>query len=130
MAKVVRKHVVVQEFEVIDTRLIKSKYNKFVLWLAKVFNWDLKDNLQYVFRVRYTGGTRLQINDVVINKQGVIMVVVREANRIAMLVTRDSFSEKPNLYGKLTIIIDEKEKNKLKKMLLELLQGLVGNLVV
>ena len=116
MAKVVRKHVVVQEFEVIDTRLIKSKYNKFVLWLAKVFNWDLKDNLQYVFRVRYTGGTRLQINDVVINKQGVIMVVVREANRIAMLVTRDSFSEKPNLYGKLTIIIDEKEKNKLRKV--------------
>tara|TARA_Y100000593_G_scaffold95011_1_gene198200 strand:+ start:7468 stop:7803 length:336 start_codon:yes stop_codon:yes gene_type:complete len=102
--KVVRKHVKVKQYETVKKNLAKSRYNKFQLWIAKLFKLELLDTYQYLFRVEYFGSTRLNVNDIVFNSTGQIFVVIREQNRLAMLVSKDSWAEKPNMYGTLTIL--------------------------
>ena len=48
--KVVRKHVKVKQYETVKKNLAKSRYNKFQLWIAKLFKLELLDTYQYLFR--------------------------------------------------------------------------------
>ena len=102
--KVQRKHVLITNSELVKKRIAVSKYNKFQLWIAKVFKLELKDRYQYLYRIAYKGTTRLKNNDIVCNTDGVIFVVVKEESRLAMIVSKDFFGEKPSVRGKLIII--------------------------
>ena len=101
--KVIRKHVLIQSSEQTERRVV-SKYNKFQLLMAKILRVELADNYQYVFRLDYKGTVRLKPNDIICNDNGIIFLVMRETNRIAMLVSKDAYQEKPKMWGKLTII--------------------------
>ena len=102
--KVSRKHVSITNSELIKKRVAKSKHSKFVLWVAGLFNLELKDQYQFLYRVSYKGGTKLKPNDIVCNSDGVVFVVVKEQNRLAMIVSKDFFGEKPNVRGKLILL--------------------------
>lgn len=101
--KIVRKKVTVKNFE-LTKRNLKSKYSKWKLFIAKRLNLELADNYQYLFRIQYYGSARLSPNDIVVTKQGIIFVVVQEHNRMAMVVTKDAFPNKPSLHGHLIIL--------------------------
>lgn len=102
--KVNYKHVLVTQSEVTEKRVAESKYNKFQLWMARRLKIVIKDQHQYLFRVSYKGTARLKNNDIVCTADGIILVVLKQNSGIAMLVTKDHFSEKPSVRGKLTII--------------------------
>lgn len=107
--KVSRKHVKIRNSELIKKEL-KSEYKKWQLWAAKKIGVRVADSYQYLFRVEYFGLTRLKVNDIVVNSEGVIMLVIKESNRLAMLVTKDAYSEKPKVYGNLILIDNLKSK--------------------
>lgn len=102
--KVTRKHVTILQSEVIEKRNVKSRHSKVKLWIANLLKFELVDNFQYVYRFSYKGAVRLKINDIVTNEQGVVFVVVREVNRMAMIVSQDHLISKPKVYGKLIIL--------------------------
>jgi hypothetical protein len=102
--KIIRKKVKVKQYEMTKRHIDVSKYNKFQLWIAKLFKLDLLDAHKYVFRIEYYGQTRLKPKQAVVNSQGVVFVVLREQNRVAILVTLYSCFDKPNLYGDLTLL--------------------------
>lgn len=115
--KINRKSVSLVNSNLHEKRLI-SKYNKFQRWVAKIIRVELADTYQYMFRIQYKGNARLQQGDAVVNTQGVIFAVALESNRLAMIVTLDSYKEKPKVYGKLEIIeksLDEVAKDKQKE---------------
>lgn len=101
--KVVRKHVSIQSAEQTEKRVI-SKYKKWQLWIAKKIKVEVADNYQYLFNIDYKGTTRLKRNDILCNSDGVIFVVLREQNRLAVLVSRDATINKPKMHGSLFII--------------------------
>lgn len=101
--KVTRKRVSIKTSQVTKKNLV-SKYNKFQLWVAWLIRVQLADRYNYLFRIDYKGMTRLRPNDVVVNSEGVIFLVIQESNRLAMLVTKDAYMEKPKMYGTLTIL--------------------------
>lgn len=109
--KVIRKHVSVQASEMTEKRVI-SKYKKWQLWIAKIININVADNHQYLFRIDYKGAVRLRPNDIVCNSDGVIFLIIKENNRMAMLVSQDAFPDKPKMFGTLTIISNLKSKSK------------------
>ncbi len=109
--KVIRKHVSVQASEMTEKQVI-SKYKKWQLWIAKIIKVDLADNYQYLFRIDYKGNARLRTNDIVCNSDGVIFLVIKENNRMAILVSQKAFPDKPKMFGTLTIISNLKNKSK------------------
>jgi hypothetical protein len=101
--KVVRKKVKVKQYEMTKRHMDASKYNKFQLWAAKLLKLDLMDAYKYVFRIEYYGSTKLRTKDIIVNEQGVVFTVLKEQNRVALIVTPYSCLEKPTLYGDLVI---------------------------
>ena len=110
--KVTYKSVVVTKSEVTEKRTEKSKYNKFQLYVARLLNLVLAEQHQYLFRIAYKGTSRLKVNDIVTTPEGVIFVVVKSNNGLAMVVSKDHYPQKPTLRGKLTIIQNLKDGNK------------------
>ena len=109
--KIVRKRISVQASQMTEKKAV-SKYKKWQLWIAKKIKVDLADNYQYLFRIDYKGTVRLKPNDIVCNSDGVIFLVLKENNRMAMLVSQDAFPDKPKMFGSLTIISNLKNKSK------------------
>lgn len=101
--KVVRRHVAIRQSNLVEKEL-HTKYNKLQLFIAKTFKLNLLDAYQYLYRVEYYGTSRLKANDIVVNSQGVVFVVLKESNRLAMIVSKDSYTEKPKVYGSLTLL--------------------------
>lgn len=85
---------------------LKTTYSKFQLLMAKIFKLNLLDSYQYLYKIDYLGNVRLKPNDIVVNSQGVVFVVLKESNRLAMLVSQKAFAEKPKMYGSLTLLIE------------------------
>lgn len=109
--KVVRKRISIQSSQMTEKRAV-SKYKKWQLWIAKIINVSLADNYQYLFRIDYKGNVRLRPNDIVCNSDGVIFLVIKENNRMAMLVSQDAFPDKPKMFGSLHVISNLKNKTK------------------
>lgn len=109
--KIVRKRVSIQSSEMTEKRVI-SKYNKFQLLIAKIINVNLADNYQYLYRIDYKGAVRLRPNDIVCNSDGVVFLVIKENNRLAMLISQDAFPDKPKMFGSLHVISNLKDKSK------------------
>lgn len=114
---IMKKKVKVKHFELTKKENAESGYNKIQLFAAKIFKLDLKEKYRYLFRVQYYGSNTLKINDIVFNKDGVIFIVLKEVNRLAMVLTKDAHDSPPHLHGQLTIFEDpRKNKSKLKKV--------------
>jgi hypothetical protein len=109
--KVIRKHVSIQASEMTEKRVM-SRYKKWQLIIAKWIGVEVADNYQYLFRVDYKGNVRLRSNDIICNEQGVIFLVLKENNRLAMLVSKDASKDVPKMYGKLTILSKLEDENK------------------
>ncbi len=109
--KIVRKRISIQSAEQTEKKAV-SKYKKWQLWIAKIIKIDLADNYQYLFRIDYKGNTRLRQNDIVCNSDGVVFLVLKENNRMAILVSQDAFPDKPKMFGSLVIISNLKTKSK------------------
>lgn len=107
--KIIRQHVSIAESN-LHEKQVQTMYSKFQHKIAKLFKLTLADKYQYLFKVRYVGNVRLKQNDVLINSEGVIFVVIMETNRIAMIVSKDAYIEKPKVYDKLTVLEKGKEQ--------------------
>jgi len=106
------KSVIVRNSELTKTRTEsgESKYSKFKLLIAKIFRLEVKDLSQYLFRISYYKGS-LKANDIVCNMDGIVFLVYKSQNGVAMIVSKDFLSSKPNVRGKL-IIIDKLKTQK------------------
>ena len=111
--KVIRDRVSILNSELTKKNLTISDHPKWKLLIIKWLNVEVRDKHQYLFRISYNGSAKLRANDVVANSEGVIFLVIQEANRVAMIVSKDSFYDKPKVYGSLTVITNlDNEKNK------------------
>lgn len=107
--KVSRKTVQIKKAELTRKEPSKSHYNKFQIWVAKKLKLVLQDHNRYLYRIQYTGSTRLKPDDIVFSTQGVMFIVVKEENRLAMILSENAMPERPAVYGTLTIL--EKSEN-------------------
>ena len=114
--KVVRAKVSILNSELTKKNLTVSDHPKWKLLIIKWLNVQVRDKYQYLFRISYNGSSKLRANDVVANSEGAVFLVIQEANRVAMIVSKDSFYDKPKVYGSLTVITNlNNEKNKKKE---------------
>ena len=113
--KIIRKTVSVSKSEILEKHL-KSKYNKFQRFVSKhILRVHLADAYEFLFRVQYKGSAKLKVNDIVVNSQGVMFAVLREENRIALIVSMGSFVKEPYIKGTITIMEKIKE-NKINNL--------------
>lgn len=90
--------------QVVVSKEIAQKHNKFQLWLAKVFKLDLAETHKYLFRIQYKGNIKLQLDDIVMNNQGSVFIVLKTLNRMAMIASKDATSQVPLMLGKLQLL--------------------------
>lgn len=103
--------VSVQKNELLKTD-IKSKYPKWKLKVCKFIGVEIADNMDYCYRIGYTSNsTRLKENDIILNMEGRAFVVLKEVNRIAVIVTAKPSVKEPFVHGTFRIL----NKNKVKK---------------
>ena len=86
-----------------------NRFQKFICWVIRVVP---ANTYQYMIRIHYSGRVRLKKNDVVINKQGLQFVVVREENRYALILSMPDVVDKPYIYEKLYLLPKPKSKTK------------------
>jgi len=111
--KVVRERVSILNSELTKKNLTVSDHPKWKLMIIKWLDVQVRDKYQYLFRISYNGTARLRANDVVTNSDGAVFLVIQEANRVAMIVSKDSFYDKPKVYGSLIVITNlNNKKNK------------------
>lgn len=102
------KFVTIQNRELVKREATKP-VSKIKSLLCKVIGVEPREKYQYLFRIQYKGSARLKVNDVVMNEQEALFVVIREENRMAMVVSYENYSQKPAMYGKLIIVTAEKD---------------------
>ena len=96
--------VSVQENELIKTDL-KSKYPQWKLKICKWLRVEVADEYDYCYRIRYTSNnTKLSANDVILNSEGRAFVVLKEMNRIAVIVTPKASVKPPYVMGTFRIL--------------------------
>jgi len=110
--KVTRKHVSILKSELTKKNVSNSDHPKWKQRIIKLLKLEVRDKYQYLFRITYKGMVKLRPNDIVINSDGAVFLVLQEANRMAMIVSKDSFHNKPKVYGTLTIIDNLKSASK------------------
>lgn len=103
LKKVHKTFVTISQSEVVKKNL-DTKYSKWQLRIAKMIKVEVADAYQYCFRINYKGNFKLKANDIIVNESGQIFAVLKELNRVAMVVSHDAFTEKPLMYGKLVIV--------------------------
>lgn len=109
LKKVHKRFVTISQSEVIKKNL-DTKYSKWQLRIAKMIKVEVADAYLYCFRINYKGNFKLKLNDVIINESGQIFAVLKELNRVAMVVSYDATTEKPLMYGKLVIVQKDFDK--------------------
>tara|TARA_R110000772_G_scaffold35637_4_gene85763 strand:+ start:363 stop:719 length:357 start_codon:yes stop_codon:yes gene_type:complete len=95
----------------------KSKYSKWQLQISKWIKVEPLDTYQYFFKIQYYGA-KLKEEDIIANSENVAFMVISVLNDIAIIMSYGAFSQKPKVYGSLTIVpkkTDKVEKTGVKK---------------
>ncbi|QQV91534.1 hypothetical protein M1M25_gp096 [Tenacibaculum phage Gundel_1] len=105
--QVTNKSVKVRSFEVIEKEPIFD-VPKWKLRIAKIFKIPVSKKFRYAFKINYYGSERLKPSDVITDEKGNIYTVLKEMNRMAMILTYKPMDHKPNL--NCTLKIQGREK--------------------
>lgn len=106
--------VKIKEFQIVKTNLI-NPLKGFKAWVCKKLNIIPQLQYRYSIRISYYGTKRLMPNDVVTDSSGNIYTVLKEQNRMALLMNYQPMIGNPPLYGVLTIEGRSYDKTKKKK---------------
>ncbi len=94
--KVINKGVKVRSFEVIKKEPIFDT-PKWKLKIAKIFNIPVARKYRYAVKVDYYGSAKLRPSDVLTDQSGNIYTVLKDLNRIAMILSYKPMDSIPNI---------------------------------
>ncbi|MFK5981474.1 MAG: hypothetical protein QM499_01055 [Flavobacteriaceae bacterium] len=104
--------VSIQKHELIKKDL-KTKYSKFQLMICKWLKVEVADNYSWAYRVQYKSNTKaLREGDVLINSEGRAFFVMKELQRVVILVTPQPSVEPPFMFGTFRKLVKPKSNNK------------------
>ena len=110
LIKAIDFSISIQKHELVKKDL-KSTYPKWKLWLCKKLDIVVADNYDWCYRIQYKGNTKsLKSGDVMINSEGRAFYVMKELNRVAMVVTPKPSIEPPFMFGTFRVLVKPKNQ--------------------
>lgn len=94
--QVTNKSVKVRNFELVEKEPVFD-IPKWKLRVAKLFSIPVAKKFRYAFRINYYGKERLKISDLITDEKGNIYTVLKEMNRLALILSYKPMDHKPNL---------------------------------
>ena len=100
--QVINKSVSVRNFENVEKQPVFN-LPKWKIIIANIFNIPIAKNYRYAVKVNYYGSVKLKPRDVVTDSSNNVYTVMKELNRVALLLSYTVMDSRPNLNGKLKI---------------------------
>ncbi len=86
------------------------RFKRWKLIICNLINIPVLHRYNFVYNIEYIKG-RLDDKDLIVDRKGVIFMVITASNGLATIVTHEAYSEQPKMHGVFTLI----DRSQLKK---------------